>query len=71
MRWTVESRDRCEVVREGGPRELMRLVEDSAVLWSRLGEPNHMRYRVTVARDGQQYVWLDCPESPYRWPLDR
>lgn len=65
----VETQDGREVVREGGPRELMRLVEESADLWSRLGEPSHTRYGITVARDGQQHLWLDCPQSPLRWGM--
>ncbi len=65
----VESRDEHDVACEDGPRKLMRLVEESAVLWSRLGEPNHTRYGITVTADRHQWLWLDCPDSSHRWEL--
>lgn len=36
--------------------------------WRRAGRPDRTRYGVTV-RGGEQWVWLDDPEGPNRWPL--
>ncbi|GAA2440118.1 methyltransferase domain-containing protein [Streptomyces macrosporus] len=36
--------------------------------WRRAGRPDRTRYGVTV-RGREQWVWLDDPDGPNRWPL--
>jgi hypothetical protein len=57
-------------VAQGGPQRLWDTVESCYALWRRLGEPNIEQFGVTAYHDDAlQYVWLDHPDSPYRWPL--
>ncbi len=57
-------------VAQGGPQRLWDTVESCYAVWRRLGEPTVEQFGVTAYQDpGQQYVWLDQPDSHYRWPL--
>jgi protein-L-isoaspartate(D-aspartate) O-methyltransferase len=57
-------------VAQGGPQRLWDTVESCHAIWRRLNEPHVERFGVTAAADAAlQYVWLDHPDSPYRWPL--
>ncbi|MGH3427648.1 MAG: hypothetical protein ACRDQZ_08790, partial [Mycobacteriales bacterium] len=57
-------------VAQGGPQRLWDTVESCHTLWRRLREPRVERFGVTAYDDATlQYVWLDHPGSPYRWPL--
>jgi hypothetical protein len=57
-------------VAQGGPQRLWDTVESCYALWRRLSEPDVERFGVTAYDDAAlQYVWLDYPDSPYRWPL--
>ncbi|MGH3828092.1 MAG: hypothetical protein ACRDQX_13120, partial [Pseudonocardiaceae bacterium] len=57
-------------VAQGGPQRLWDTVESCYALWRRLSEPPVERFGVTAYDDAAlQYVWLDHPDSPYRWPL--
>jgi protein-L-isoaspartate(D-aspartate) O-methyltransferase len=51
------------LVRERGPRDLWREIQDAFFAWVRLGEPGRDRFGLTVGLDGQQ-VWLDAPDNP-------
>jgi len=55
-------------VTEGGPRRLWDTVEKAYVQWSELGRPRRSRFGITVGPSGQE-LWLDTPDSPYRWSL--
>lgn len=57
-------------VAQGGPQRLWDSVESCYAMWRRLGEPTVEQFGVTAYQDPcQQYVWLDHPDSYYRWPL--
>lgn len=57
-------------VAQGGQQRLWDTVESCYALWRRLSEPPVERFGVTAYDDtALQYVWLDHPDSPYRWPL--
>ncbi|MEV6673822.1 methyltransferase domain-containing protein [Streptomyces sp. NPDC051162] len=43
---------------------------DALALWHDEGRPPRDRYGLTVA-GGRQWAWLDSPDGPWRWPLDR
>jgi methyltransferase of ATP-grasp peptide maturase system len=55
-------------VRQGGPRDLWDVVESAYRHWRDLGQPTRDRFGITVEGDGQ-YLWLDQPDGPHRWPL--
>lgn len=57
-------------VAQGGPGRLWDTVESCWALWQYLGKPDVERFGVTAPDvAGLQYVWLDAPDSGYRWPL--
>ncbi len=39
-------------------------------MWRDAGEPGRERFGVTV-RGARQWAWLDDPDGPYSWPLER
>lgn len=55
-------------VDQGGPRRLWDDLEAGYACWKRLGKPLRSRFGITVSPGGQ-ILWLDCPDSEYRWPL--
>lgn len=55
-------------VTETGPRRLWRAVEQVHEFWQNAGQPSYERFGIT-ATAAEQYVWLDDPDSPHRWPL--
>ncbi|MCW2899023.1 MAG: protein-L-isoaspartate(D-aspartate)O-methyltrans ferase [Streptosporangiaceae bacterium] len=55
----VPGRERS-VVRQRGPRNLWREVEDAFFTWVRWGEPARDRFGLTVTPEGQ-HVWLEDP----------
>jgi hypothetical protein len=55
-------------VAQGGPQRLWDTVESCYAAWRRLGEPNVEGFGVTAYHDVQN-VWLNHPNSHYRWPL--
>jgi protein-L-isoaspartate O-methyltransferase len=57
-------------VAQGGLGRLWDTVESCWGLWRRLGQPGVERFGVTAPDVADlQYVWLDHPDSGYRWPL--
>ncbi|MGH4014580.1 MAG: methyltransferase domain-containing protein [Pseudonocardiaceae bacterium] len=57
-------------VAQGGLGRLWDTVESCWALWCRLGQPGVERFGVTAPDVADlQYVWLDHPDSGYRWPL--
>ncbi len=57
-------------VAQGGLGRLWDTVESCWALWHRLGQPGIERFGVTAPDVADlQYVWLDHPDSGYRWPL--
>lgn len=60
--------DGGHLVEQGGPRRLWDIAEGAHAAWRELGEPARERFGVTVTTDRQE-LWLDTPESGYRWPL--
>lgn len=50
--------------RQGGPRPLWDLVEDTTRLWYDLGRPAQNRFGLTVAATGDHRLWLDHPDGP-------
>ncbi|MPZ65359.1 MAG: methyltransferase domain-containing protein [Pseudonocardiaceae bacterium] len=57
-------------VAQGGLGRLWDTVEACWALWHRLGQPGIERFGVTAPDVADlQYVWLDHPDSGYRWPL--
>jgi protein-L-isoaspartate O-methyltransferase len=52
-----------------GPRRLWDLYESAVGEWLRLGRPFWDRFGLTVQPDGNQFVWLDSPDSEHRWKL--
>jgi methyltransferase of ATP-grasp peptide maturase system len=67
----------CEVTRnadgnrevwEAGPRALWHTLEQVHELWTDAEQPGWERFGLT-ATAAEQYVWLDDPGSPRRWPL--
>ncbi|RZQ64328.1 methyltransferase domain-containing protein [Amycolatopsis suaedae] len=61
-------RDGSEFVEQGGPRQLWDAVERADGDWRALGRPLRDRFGITVTEEAQ-YLWLDAPDSPHRWPL--
>jgi hypothetical protein len=55
-------------VTQGGPRRLWDTAEKAYQQWYELGQPRRSRFGITVDPDRQE-LWLDHPDSPYRWPL--
>ncbi|GGM69502.1 protein-L-isoaspartate O-methyltransferase [Longimycelium tulufanense] len=55
-------------VEQSGPRRLWDEVEAAHTEWVHLGRPERDRFGLTVTGHGQ-WLWLDHPESPHRWPL--
>lgn len=57
-------------VREGGPTQLWRAVENADRLWRDIGEPGWERFGLTVTPD-RQWVWLEASDSEYTWTVRR
>jgi hypothetical protein len=55
-------------VTQSGPRQLWGLIEQIHTLWHTLGQPGYERFGITATHTNQ-YVWLDHPQGPHRWPL--
>ncbi|HET9141912.1 ATP-grasp peptide maturase system methyltransferase [Actinophytocola sp.] len=55
-------------VTQGGPRRLWDEAEKAYAQWCELGRPRRSRFGITVDPDTQD-LWLDTPDSPYRWSL--
>jgi methyltransferase of ATP-grasp peptide maturase system len=55
-------------VREGGMRQVWRIIEDAHAQWTAFGQPGWDRFGLTVAKDHQR-VWLDTATSAHSWPL--
>jgi methyltransferase of ATP-grasp peptide maturase system len=53
---------------QGGPRMLWDEVEKAYAEWVELGQPRRARFGITVDPTVQE-LWLDRPDSPYRWSL--
>ena len=53
---------------QGGPRQLWNIAETAHDEWRYLGRPTRERFGITVDPE-HQYLWLDSPDSPHRWPL--
>jgi methyltransferase of ATP-grasp peptide maturase system len=67
--WARHRTDRGQHrVTQDGPRRLWDEAEKAHTLWSDLGEPRRSRFGITVDPNVQE-LWLDNPDSPYRWPL--
>jgi methyltransferase of ATP-grasp peptide maturase system len=67
--WVRHHTDRGRhLVTQGGPRRLWDAVEKTHRRWCELGQPQRSRFGITVHPDRQE-LWLDHPDSPYRWPL--
>ncbi|GLZ41417.1 methyltransferase domain-containing protein [Actinokineospora sp. NBRC 105648] len=60
--------DGTRLVVQRGERRLWDTVESTWDLLGELGRPGVDRFGVTVTR-GEQFVWLDSPDGPHRWPL--
>jgi methyltransferase of ATP-grasp peptide maturase system len=56
------------LVTQGGPRMLWDDAEKAYAQWHELGQPRRARFGITVDPHTQE-LWLDRPDSPYRWPL--
>jgi protein-L-isoaspartate(D-aspartate) O-methyltransferase len=61
--------DGIAVVTQGGPEGLWDILEETRELWQALGSPWLDRYGMTITNDRRQYIWLDSPDSEYRWEL--
>lgn len=61
-------RDGTHVVTEGGHQQLWRQIERAYQTWNDLDRPGWDRFGLTVTLDAQ-WVWLDDPDGPHRWPL--
>lgn len=55
-------------VSESGPQRLWGAIEKIHQLWQDTGQPSYERFGLT-ATPAEQYVWLDDPDSPHRWPI--
>ncbi len=55
-------------VSQTGPRRLWDIVEQIHEFWQNAGQPRYDRFGLT-ATAAEQYVWLDDPDNPHRWPL--
>jgi methyltransferase of ATP-grasp peptide maturase system len=55
-------------VAESGPRRLWHGIEQVHEFWHSAGRPSYERFGLT-ATPAEQYVWLDDPDGPHRWPL--
>ncbi|MGH3833586.1 MAG: methyltransferase domain-containing protein [Pseudonocardiaceae bacterium] len=55
-------------VAESGPQRLWHAVEQIHEFWHNTGQPSYERFGLTATQT-EQYVWLDDPDSPHRWPL--
>jgi hypothetical protein len=55
-------------VSQSGPQRLWDVVEQMHRLWRDTGKPGFERFGLT-ATTAEQYVWLDDPDGPHRWPL--
>jgi hypothetical protein len=53
---------------EAGPRPLGRSLERVHQFWTEAEQPGWERFGLTVTAS-DQYVWLDDPDGPHRWPL--
>lgn len=51
-----------------GSRRVWEEIERTHRAWQSLGAPARERYGLTVTA-AEQYVWLDDPDGPHRWPL--
>ncbi|MGX7759289.1 hypothetical protein ACWQ06_11575 [Streptomyces angustmyceticus] len=51
-------------VHQSGPRRLWGEVEAALRWWAGRGEPDHTRFGLTVAAEGQR-VWLDDPDDSW------
>ncbi len=57
-------------VAQGGPGRLWDTLESCWALWHQMGKPGVERFGVTAPDVADlQHVWLDHPDSGYRWPL--
>jgi protein-L-isoaspartate O-methyltransferase len=61
--------DGSRQVHEGGPRPLWTRIEDTIRYWHDLDRPGWDRMGLTALADGRQFVWIDDPDAPHRWPL--
>ncbi len=67
--WARHHTDRGRhLVTQDGPRRLWDEVEKAYENWADLGQPRRSRFGITVDPNVQE-LWLDNPDSPYRWPL--
>jgi len=55
-------------VRQGGKNRLWEDIESAYQEWNQLGQPERSRFGLT-ATPTEQYVWLDDPDRPHRWPI--
>ncbi|MCP2167055.1 methyltransferase domain-containing protein [Goodfellowiella coeruleoviolacea] len=53
---------------EGGPVSIVGAIEEAYRLWHDLDEPGWDQLGLTVTPH-EQYVWLNDPASPHRWPV--
>ncbi len=67
--WARVTLDKPPVVEQGGPRRLWDIVERSYDLFLSLVEPGSDRYGITVRPDGEQWAWLDSPDSGHTWEI--
>jgi hypothetical protein len=54
---------------EGGPGRIWAIVESIYEPWRAAGGPERPGIGLTITADERQYLWLNDPESGYRWPL--
>ncbi|MFL6140851.1 MAG: ATP-grasp peptide maturase system methyltransferase [Labedaea sp.] len=64
----VRSTSDRTLVTQAGPRRLWEEAEQAYEDWRELGRPRRTRFGITVDPTGQD-LWLDSPDSRYRWPL--
>ncbi|MGH3912238.1 MAG: hypothetical protein ACRDTC_02320 [Pseudonocardiaceae bacterium] len=56
-------------VRQDGPVKMWNEFEATHKMWDELGRPSWDRLGLTVTPDGRHQVWLDEPDSDFRWTL--
>jgi protein-L-isoaspartate O-methyltransferase len=66
----VEAVDDKWAVKQSGPARLWDTVEHAYSAWLALGKPGPARLGVIAPNTmGEQFVWLDKPDSAHNWPL--